>query len=395
MKRVLTVDDSKSMRSIIKKALQPLDVDVLQAEDGEQGLQVALNESPDLILLDMTMPVMDGPTMLKELRAKGQKTPVILLTAESGTAIIAPLVPLGFEDYVAKPFKAEELQAKVKKVLFPRGLGGPSPVAHSEKADTEGAPGDAKSPFPAESRQYCDILIVDDMENVAKHFRVMLPEAITILQALDAQTATALCRERLFRIILVDVDIPNVNPASLVRQLRALQPTATFVGLVLRNIKEPMPMVKERGLDGFLVKPFDAEQIRDFLATYFESGVFVEREENLLKINPCTGSKAREERYFKQVFKMIDENVEKIAAACYPSLIINLTHIPRTPNNVVHLVRSIAEYTSSFGIELRLITPADVRAILAGLVETAEVPMFLTEDDAKSGANRIDPKSKS
>jgi len=119
MKRVLTVDDSKAMRSIIKRALQPLEVEVLYAEDGQQGLQVAGDQKPDLILLDLTMPIMDGAGMLKELRNRGQNTPVILLTAESGSTILDPLIPLGFETYITKPFKAEELMEKVKKVLYP------------------------------------------------------------------------------------------------------------------------------------------------------------------------------------------------------------------------------------------------------------------------------------
>jgi two-component system, cell cycle response regulator len=396
MKRILTVDDSKTMRNIIKKALEPLEVEVLQAEDGQQGLQVVAEGEPDLILLDMTMPVMDGGTMLKELRGKGHKTPVVLLTAESGTTLIAPLVPLGFEDYIAKPFKAEELQAKVKKILYPRGAGASpeirTPAAREVKEEKKEVQGEELSAFSGESRAYGDILVVDDMENVARQFKGLMPETIKTNSVLDAQSATAACRERLYRVVLIDLEIPNVNTASLVRQLRALQPTATFFGLVLRNVKEPMQMVKEQGLDGFLVKPFIPDKVNDFLTTIFESGVPVERIENALQLAPCSGGKAREERYFTQVFKMIDEEIEKIAAACFPAVIVDLSNVPRNPPSLVHLVKNILEYAQMFGTELRLVTPPDVRAILVGLVETMNVPMFPTTDDAKAGTNSIDKK---
>jgi hypothetical protein len=91
---------------------------------------------------------------------------------------------------------------------------------------------------------------------------------------------------------------------------------------------------------------------------------------------------------------MIDEEVEKIASACFPSLIIDLSLLPRTPPSVVHLVKNVADYAKMFGIELRLVTPPDIRTILVGLVETAEVPMFPTLDDAKAGNNRIGAKGK-
>jgi CheY-like chemotaxis protein len=117
MKRVLAVDDSRSMLSLIAEALQSPELEVLQAENGEEGLKVILKTAPDLIILDLTMPVMDGFTMLKEVRARGLKTPVILLTASSGKPMIARMTPFGVTDYVLKPFQTEELQLKVKKAL--------------------------------------------------------------------------------------------------------------------------------------------------------------------------------------------------------------------------------------------------------------------------------------
>ena len=104
MTRILTVDDSRAVRTIIGKTLRA-NFDILEAEDGEKGLAVLQEETVDLVLLDVTMPVMDGPEMLKRLRERGDQTPVILLTAESKTSLIGGMMQAGISDYILKPFK--------------------------------------------------------------------------------------------------------------------------------------------------------------------------------------------------------------------------------------------------------------------------------------------------
>jgi two-component system, cell cycle response regulator len=245
-----------------------------------------------------------------------------------------------------------------------------------------------------EKRAHVDILIIDDMENVSKRFKTMIPDTIKAEEALDAQTATSLCRTRIYRIVLVDIDIPNVNTPSLVRQLRALQPTAAFVALVLKNTKEPLQVAKEQGLDNILLKPFNGDQIKDFLAVHFESSAPVERVENSLRIAPCVTSRGKEDRYFSQVITLVNEAIEAIATACYPSVIVDLTHVPRVPSSVVQMVIKIAEYAKEFDIELHVVTPPDIRSALTGLVETAQIPMYPTIADAEAGTNCSNPGKK-
>src|SRR5262245_8807106 len=125
MPRILTIDDSSTIRSIITKQMSDLGFEVDQAEDGKQGLAKLEEIEVDLILLDVTMPVMDGPAMLSALRETGNRTPVIMLTSESKRSIVAGAVKLGIEDYILKPFRPDELRGKVMKVLRLAGNGGP------------------------------------------------------------------------------------------------------------------------------------------------------------------------------------------------------------------------------------------------------------------------------
>src|SRR5689334_13195236 len=97
--------------------MRDLQFEVLQAEDGAKGLEVLASRQVDVVLLDVTMPVMDGPAMLRELRARGDRTPVILMTSECRRSIVAEALSLGLDEFILKPFKPDELRAKIFKAL--------------------------------------------------------------------------------------------------------------------------------------------------------------------------------------------------------------------------------------------------------------------------------------
>lgn len=117
--RVLAVDDSKTIRMIVKKAFKTYDCEVIEAENGKKGLETASKEKPDLIVLDITMPVMTGPQMLEELRKDPdlKEIPVIMLTAESGKENVIQILKMGVQDYMVKPFKGEQLVERVRKFV--------------------------------------------------------------------------------------------------------------------------------------------------------------------------------------------------------------------------------------------------------------------------------------
>jgi two-component system cell cycle response regulator len=117
--KILTVDDSKTIRLIVAKAFKPFDCMVLEADNGVVGLAVASREKPDIILLDYTMPVMDGFEVLARLRSDPdlKATPVIMLTAEAGRETVVKIAKLGVRDYLIKPFKGELLVERVGRVV--------------------------------------------------------------------------------------------------------------------------------------------------------------------------------------------------------------------------------------------------------------------------------------
>lgn len=117
--KILTVDDSKTIRMIVKKAFKPYDCELFEGENGVEGLAIANKEKPDLIILDITMPVMTGVEMLEKLKKEPdlKEIPVIMLTAESGKENVMKIVKMGVKDYMVKPFKGEQLIERAQSLL--------------------------------------------------------------------------------------------------------------------------------------------------------------------------------------------------------------------------------------------------------------------------------------
>ena len=383
---VLTVDDSNSIRSIVGKALRELGFDIEQAEDGEKALALLEETSVDLILLDVTMPVMDGPTMLKALRERGNKTPVIMLTSESKRAIVAGAMQLGIEDYMLKPFKPDELKAKVFKALR---MNDNAPVsANSQVGDAMAVapPRQAASSgggAPA-GKNFTDILIVDDMENVHKKFRSAVPQHITMNGCVSAREALTQCQERVFRVILIDMVIPDVNSVALMNQLRALQPHAAFVALVLRSNNDPKAEMTAAGFSDYLFKPFDGDATAELLNKYFDHGNVLDADGNILTAMSFEGKEDKVERYYNKLKTALKDSIEKLAAACFDDAILDLRQLPLRGDKTIRFVIEGEKDAKKFGISLRLVGSAEAGALFSRVTETAELPLFDSIDRARA-----------
>jgi DNA-binding response OmpR family regulator len=115
--RILIVEDEKSLADIMKKGLEEEGYAVDVAYSGEDGQYLALQEPSDLMILDIMLPVVDGMTILKQIRIAGIRTPVIMLTARDAVADKVTGLDSGADDYLTKPFSFEELLARMRVLL--------------------------------------------------------------------------------------------------------------------------------------------------------------------------------------------------------------------------------------------------------------------------------------
>lgn len=126
--RVLVVDDDGHIREVIRFALEKAGFRVAEAADGRQALEACRADRPDLLVLDILMPEMDGTDVCRQLRAQEETAtlPIVFLTSKSDEIDRVLGLELGGDDYVTKPFSPRELVARAKAVL--RRASGPAPV---------------------------------------------------------------------------------------------------------------------------------------------------------------------------------------------------------------------------------------------------------------------------
>ena len=178
--RLLLVDDETAITDRLAPFLSRAGFDVQVAPDGEAGLKQVISFYPDLIILDVLMPRIDGREVLRQLRQKGDWTPVILLTQVGESTERAMALMEGADDYINKPFDSNELVARINAVLRRASPGQP--------------------PLSVAERLRCGDLVVDRTKRRAylRSEEVNLsPRAMSLLEYLITHPDELLSRERL------------------------------------------------------------------------------------------------------------------------------------------------------------------------------------------------------
>ena len=117
--RVLTVDDSRTILAMLRHTLSNAGFEVLQAEDGQQGLDLLATEAVDLVITDINMPVMDGIEFIRNVRASGKHNslPILILTTETSQEKRDLGKAAGGTGWIVKPFEPEKLIAVIRRVV--------------------------------------------------------------------------------------------------------------------------------------------------------------------------------------------------------------------------------------------------------------------------------------
>jgi two-component system chemotaxis response regulator CheY len=352
------VDDSKVVRMMIRRYLASLPIEIEEAEDGAEGLERLANGGTDVVLLDVTMPVMDGTTMLRTLRQQGSRTPVIMLTAESGTAVIGDALKLGIEDYILKPFKPEEVIKKVCKVLK------------------------LEEPASMSQENITDILCIDDIENVHKKLRSVLSEQVTMDSCNNAEEALELCRANTYKMVLVDSTLGETNPGVLLKQLKVLGQDTKFLLFSPRTDDIEIKATR-MGFDGVLVKPFSGDALSKVMQMFVDAAhgqPMIVREDVVRFVGSMD---ARPERYFMRVKGLIPDVFMEVAAACYDIVYVDLTHVLPHPERIIRTVLEMERTARGHGMSMRLVGSPVVSQVIAQFQETASLPFFASVEEAR------------
>ncbi|MCY9091838.1 two-component system response regulator PhoP [Bacillus mojavensis] len=143
-KKILVVDDEESIVTLLQYNLERSGYEVITASDGEEALKRAETENPDLIVLDVMLPKLDGIEVCKQLRQQKLMFPILMLTAKDEEFDKVLGLELGADDYMTKPFSPREVNARVKAILRRSEMAAPSKDMKNEETEGQIVIGDLK-----------------------------------------------------------------------------------------------------------------------------------------------------------------------------------------------------------------------------------------------------------
>lgn len=152
--KLLCIDDSQLVQSLVARELESYEVELHFANDGAAGLDCCLREMPDLVMLDLKMPTMDGIEFLKKWKAElgFADTKFIIMTSETARDIVEEVLRLGISDYIAKPFSGKALVSRLSQQVSLKKRSVRTPIPHTQRLFASGSSvADPVKPAPASS----------------------------------------------------------------------------------------------------------------------------------------------------------------------------------------------------------------------------------------------------
>lgn len=370
MTKILIVDDSRFIAALIKDSFQDYDVDFVHAENGAKGLEAVEDAGPDLLLVDLNMPVMDGHEMLRALEKRERPIPVIMLTSSNDSdSIISTVKRGGVSAFLPKPLEPQKLVDTVAAVLRKNG---------GEALALKGEPSTDK-------HKLIDILIVDKLEKVSTRLRQLVPDELSIEPCRDFEEAINVCETHVFRAILIDCcDSPITREQ--VTKLRELGGNAAIVALVFINADRDG--VEENGFDRVIGKPFQKHEISQLLQEVLmteKGGVTVDGNVvHACSAEECDNVKAFPEESQKEWFaarvKLLEHSISDFARACEEQVVVDLLSASDISCEMtVRMTKPLVLHSQALRLSMHLVVSASVaKEIEADAKKKKAVSIFKT-----------------
>ena len=372
--KILTVDDSKTIRLVVTKALKPFDVDVLEASNGVEGVAVAMRERPDLILLDLTMPIMDGSECLAKLKSHAdlKNTPVIMLTVESGRDNIMKIARMGVRDYLVKPFKEDMLIERAGRIIELKAKGGG--VKKVKRYDDP-----------------LNILVVDDKPAILEQIKAAVSDTPWQVHG-RTQTGEALdyCSQHVPDAILVSLSLPDGAGFTLFQMFRASTRTksAPIFGLSVKTATDDQTRAQQVGFLGVITKPLDPDDLKMKICRSLNLDTsykyFQQRDGVLVAMLPQNLSANVANEISLQMRNKVSEAVDSGLG----KMVIDMSQV-RTPDiNLVKLGITTIQLCNELSLQHRLVGSTIVQAECRNYEETKDWVFVASYEEAMRELNR-------
>ncbi|ABW32292.1 response regulator receiver, CheY-like protein (plasmid) [Acaryochloris marina MBIC11017] len=251
------VDDQPNIMNLLTSIMEQDEYEVWQASSGAEGLQMAAKVLPDLILLDVNMPDMDGYTVCQQLKADPQTTaiPIIFVSALDETWDKVKGFSVGGSDYITKPFNTLEVIVRIEDQLKIRQI-------QDQMLKADQAPTDSPQSKPSSAKAV--ILMADDEpKNLALLTDVLEQEGYEIWQADSGAEALRVAGMVLPDLILLDINMPDMQGYDVCQQLKANAKTKLIPVIFVSALDETWDKVKAFSVGGsdYITKPFNTLEV--------------------------------------------------------------------------------------------------------------------------------------
>ena len=399
--RILCVDDSKALRMGMKNLLQAK-FDVVGAGDGVEALKILVEETFDLIILDLDMPKLNGAQTIAQLREREDSTPVILLTAEARTSHIKRVMEYGVLDYILKPCSPQDLVPKIEEALhkasqqpslsMPSGANSkaesPEPTAKDGVNESPVAAPKATAPKRVEPTiSGPTVLLIDDMKSVGTALKRFVKDSIRIDQVLSEASTLQAIAKRQYQAVVVDVELPIADIPGWLGRLRLQQPLASYIALGLPTREDLPQWSKKSGFDDYLYKPFLEDEVRRFVMTHVDEKRKMIVLGNLIKL-PVFHDNDREKE-LQRFRELTRKGLERVAStANYFSAVMVLEE--RIPIELIgRLMPQALDHCSDLRMELRVVGGEEVKKAIIASVGPDEVGIYPDTDSALRGTEVV------
>ena len=262
--RILIVDDDPTNVKLLAAKLGDLSYTIIKAYGGLEALQKAKSENPDIVLLDVMMPDLNGFDVTAQLRncPETADIPIILVTALDGSDNKTKGLEAGADDFLNKPVHTAELKARVKSLLRMKQYKDQLKMrTHAKDLVLSSLSGDdamADLKLPT-------VLIVEDNPADAKLIKSLLGSlACSLVMVHSGEEAVSICNNQRIDIIILDMLLPGVDGYEVVKQIKSNASTQSIQIIVVTSLQDIESKIKgyEFGVDDYLVKPINFNEFR-------------------------------------------------------------------------------------------------------------------------------------
>lgn len=321
MPTVLTVDDSKTMRTIIKKHLSKLNVTVFEAGDGNECVVFCKSNKPDLIIMDVNMPNMNGKDCVLKLKSMPDtnKIPIIMLTTESEKTLVMTMIKAGIQGFILKPFKSADFYNNINKVL---------------KLWEGGWTEDKMNDYVSSQRPQdpAAALILEDKPRIVEQIKVLAQEKFEILEATTIEEAERWMNERVFDLIFISLPLVS-EPSVFATQIKKneKQRDARIVGMCLKTEISSKYSELSSAYEKVLGKPFSDEDVQEVLKKPTGKAIITTMEKdfaiiklNVMKVCQGTDRAPALTGEANKNYRMIKKKINELAEEGYTQVVLDL-----------------------------------------------------------------------